>query len=134
MRLSRPLAMLYTTGFLRSLGVGMLGVVLGVYLSRLGFTVTRIGLVLGAGLAGISISTVLVSVLADRIGRRRSRLAGTCPERSTGSPIAIGVVNMIVGFARSSQPNSHRQDWPENGAALSQLPPQAVSSACEIQL
>ena len=72
MRLSRPIALLYVAGFLRSLAVGMLGVVLGVYLSRLGFSLTRIGLILGAGLVGISISTILVSVLADRIGRRYS--------------------------------------------------------------
>lgn len=81
--------MLYATGFLRSLGVGMLGVVLGVYLSRLGFTVTRIGLVLGAGLAGISISTVLVSVLADRIGRRRSLVILSILTVSGGLALAV---------------------------------------------
>jgi MFS family permease len=72
MRLSRAIVLLYITGFLRSLSVGMLGVVLGVYLSRIGFSATRIGLVLGSGLVGISVSSVVVSILADRIGRRRT--------------------------------------------------------------
>ena len=71
MHLSRPLALLYAAGFVRSLGIGLLGVVTGVYLARIGFSATRIGLVLGAGLAGISLSTAIVSIAGDRFGRRR---------------------------------------------------------------
>ena len=74
MRISRTLVVIYAAGFLRSLGIGLLGVVLGVYLARLGFSATRIGFVLAAGLAGISLSTVIVSFTGDRVGRRRTLL------------------------------------------------------------
>src|SRR3954453_6329500 len=74
MRTSRTLVVIYAAGFLRSLGIGLLGVVLGVYLARLGFSATRIGFVLAAGLAGISLSTVIVSLTGDRAGGRRTLL------------------------------------------------------------
>jgi MFS family permease len=70
MRLSRPLLLLYMAGFLRALGVGLLGVVLGVYLSRVGVSATRIGLIVGAGIAGMAVATATVSWAAPRIGCR----------------------------------------------------------------
>jgi MFS family permease len=96
MRLSRPLLLIYTAGFLRSLGVGLLGVVMGVYLARLGFSATRIGLVLGAGLAGISVATALISVLADRLGRRRTLLTLTVLTAFGG--IALAALHSLAGL------------------------------------
>jgi MFS family permease len=71
MRLSRELLLIYAAAFLRSLGVGLLGVVLGVYLYRVGFDSTHIGLVIAAGLAGATVATAVVSARGDRFGRRR---------------------------------------------------------------
>ena len=71
-RSARALYPIYASAFLRSLGVGLLGVVLGVYLFRAGLDSTRIGFVLAAGLAGGTVATALVGFRADRIGRRRS--------------------------------------------------------------
>src|SRR6266702_250956 len=70
MRLSRPLLLVYAAGFLRALGVGFLGVVLGVYLSRTGVSAIRIGLIVGAGIAGTSVATAIVSWTANQIGCR----------------------------------------------------------------
>lgn len=61
MRLSRSLLLIYAAGFLRSLGVGLLGVVLAVYLSRVGVGATGIGLVIGAGLLGACVATATVA-------------------------------------------------------------------------
>jgi MFS family permease len=61
-------------GFLRSFGVGLMGVVLGIYLSRLGFSALTIGIVVAVGLAGASSATAMVSFFADRFGRKRSVL------------------------------------------------------------
>jgi predicted MFS family arabinose efflux permease len=72
MRLSRPLLLIYVAGFLRSLGVGLLGVILGVYLSRVGVSATRIGLVIGAGLLGACAATAVVAWAGARIGYRTS--------------------------------------------------------------
>jgi MFS family permease len=68
----RDLALINAAGFLRSLGVGLMGVVLGIYLFRLGLSSFTIGLVIAVGLAGSALATVIVSFAADRVGRRWS--------------------------------------------------------------
>ncbi len=70
----RDLVLINAAGFLRSLGVGLVGVVLGIYLFRLGLSSFTIGLVIAAGLAGSALATIIVSFAADRVGRRRSLL------------------------------------------------------------
>ncbi len=67
----RDLPILYATAFLRSLSTGMVGVLLGIYLAKLGFGAAQIGLVVSAGLAGAALATLLVTVGGDRVGRRR---------------------------------------------------------------
>ena len=80
MRASRELTVIYVAAFLRALGVGLFGVVLGVYLSRIGLDATRIGIVLAAGLAGGTLATALVGFRGDALGRRRTLilLAALC--------------------------------------------------------
>ena len=60
MRLSRPLVSIYCAGLLRSLGVGLLGVILAVYLSRAGVSTTSVGVVIGVGLLGACAATCLL--------------------------------------------------------------------------
>src|SRR3974390_2298538 len=67
---TRDLALNNAAGFLRSFGVGMMGVLLGIYLFRTGLGSFAIGLVIATGLAGAAVATVLVSLIADRVGRR----------------------------------------------------------------
>lgn len=75
MRGSRGLSMIYVAGFLRSLAVGLLGVNLAVYLSRVGVGATCIGLVIGAGLLGACAATAVVAWGSTRIGYRASLVA-----------------------------------------------------------
>ncbi len=70
----RDLVLINAAGFLRSVGVGLTGVVLGVYLFRLGLSSLAIGLVIATGLAGSALATVVVSFSADRVGRKNSLL------------------------------------------------------------
>jgi len=70
----RDLVLINAAGFLRSLGVGLMGVVLGVYLFRVGLSSFTIGLVIAVGLAGSALATIIVSFVADRVGRRWSLL------------------------------------------------------------
>ena len=70
----RDLVLINAAGFLRSLGVGLMGVVLGIYLFRVGLSSFTIGLVIAAGLAGSALATIIVSFAADRLGRRQSLL------------------------------------------------------------
>ena len=63
--------LIYTAAFLRSATVSLVGVTLAIYLSGVGFSITQIGLLIGAGLAGSSLATVFVSLRGDAWGRRR---------------------------------------------------------------
>jgi MFS family permease len=67
----RDRILINAAGFLRSLGVGLMGVVLGIYLFRLDLPSFAIGLVIAAGLAGAALATIVVSFAADRTGRKR---------------------------------------------------------------
>ena len=67
----RDQVVINVAAFLRSLGVGLMGVVLGIYLSRIGFSALRIGAVIAIGLAGSAAATTVVGFAADRFGRRR---------------------------------------------------------------
>jgi len=72
--MNRDLLLINTTAFCRSVIVGLTGVVLGIYLFRNGFSSLNIGLVIGSGLAGAAVATLLVSLRADRLGRRYTLL------------------------------------------------------------
>jgi predicted MFS family arabinose efflux permease len=67
----RDLAFINAAGFLRSFGVGLMGVVLGIYLYRSGFSSFAIGMIIAMGLAGSASATVLMTLRADRVGRKR---------------------------------------------------------------
>src|SRR5437764_3227153 len=68
----RNLSIIYIAAWMRSFGIGLLGVVLGVFLNREGYSSTAIGLVIAAGLAGAATGTVFITFKADRLGRRRT--------------------------------------------------------------
>ncbi|HYS27692.1 MAG TPA: MFS transporter [Vicinamibacterales bacterium] len=70
--LSRDAALIYAAAFLRSSAVGLVGVILAIALTEAGVSVAGTGLVIGAGLAGIATLTAVVTVAADRLGRRRT--------------------------------------------------------------
>jgi MFS family permease len=69
--------LIYTAGFIRSATVSLVGVTIAIHLANLGFSSTRIGALIGIGLAGSSLATVMVSVRGDRWGRRRVLVALT---------------------------------------------------------
>jgi MFS family permease len=104
---SRDLALINAAGFLRSFGVGLMGVILGIYLSRTGQTSLVIGLIIAVGLAGAALATVFVSLVADRVGRRSflvilsllSSVAGIALALSPGLPILaiLAFVGMLNG-------------------------------------
>jgi MFS family permease len=96
----RNLVLIYSAAWLRSFNIGLLGVVLGVYLSREGFSATAIGLVIAAGLAGAAAGTVLVTFGADTLGRKRT-LAGLSLLSTLGAiPLVFHVgLPALLGFA-----------------------------------
>lgn len=71
----RNLMLIFSAAWWRSFNIGLLGVVLGVYLSREGLSATGIGLVIAAGLSGMAVGTLFVTFQADHLGRRRTLIA-----------------------------------------------------------
>jgi MFS family permease len=68
---SRDAQLIYCAGFVRSATVSLVGVTLAIHLADVGFSATQIGLLIGVGLAGSSLATVVVSLRGDVWGRRR---------------------------------------------------------------
>lgn len=66
---------IFAAAFLRSVSVGLAGVILGIYLARRGLSAMQIGAVLGVGLAGASLSTLIAGLRANHFGRRRTLIA-----------------------------------------------------------
>jgi MFS family permease len=87
----RNLAIIYVAAWLRSFGIGLLGVVLGVFLYREGYSSTAIGLVIAAGLAGAATGTVFITFKADLLGRRRTLFV-------LSLLTAVGVLPLIFHF------------------------------------
>ena len=70
-RSRRDRGILYAAAFLRALATGMAGIMLGIYLARLGLTPQRIGFVITAGLSGAALATLIATVGGDRLGFKR---------------------------------------------------------------
>jgi MFS family permease len=68
--LSRDGRLLFATCGVRSFAYGFLSVVLGLYLDAIGFTTTAIGWIFTAALAGGAVMTIVITAVADSLGRR----------------------------------------------------------------
>jgi MFS family permease len=100
LHVDRDHAVINLAGFLRSFGVGLMGVVLGIYLARIGFSPLKIGAVLGVGLAGSALATAIVGFTADRIGRKRSLLVLSVLTAAGGLGLAtLHVVPLLFALA-----------------------------------
>jgi predicted MFS family arabinose efflux permease len=94
--------------------VSLVGVTLAIFLGRVGLSTMQIGLLMGAGLAGASLASVIVSVRADRWGRRRVLVAlallsagGYAALASITNPAALmflAFVGMLNGMGRDRGP------------------------------
>src|SRR5678809_487506 len=71
MKQNRDAWLIYAAGFVRSATVSLVGVTLAIHLANLGFSPAAIGALIGIGLAGSSLATVIVSLRGDMWGRRR---------------------------------------------------------------
>ena len=103
-------ARLYAAAFLRAFATGMTGILLGVYLPRAGCSATQTGLIVGAGLAGVAFATLIATLRADLLGRRRFLIgiavvgaAGTALVAFASLPVflaAAAFLGMVNGMGR----------------------------------
>lgn len=108
--MTRDVRLIYASAFLRAVSTGMIGVLLGLYLARLGFNPSQTGGVVGAGLAGAAVASLAATLWGDLRGRRRMlfefALLGTVGAALTtmaSLPLAVGAaafVGMLNGMGR----------------------------------
>jgi len=85
----RDVRLLFATRIIRMAGYGALAVILGVYLAQLGFSEKQIGLLLTLTLVGDTAISLWLTMVADRVGRRKVLMAGA------GLMVLAGVVFVL---------------------------------------
>ena len=90
---------LYAAAFVRALAIGMTGVIAGLYLAQLGLSPAASGLVIGGGLAGAALATLVATLRADRIGRRRLLVALSLLGAAGGAVVALGSSATVIAVA-----------------------------------
>ena len=83
----------------RSFAYGFLGVVLALYLAELGLDAAQIGGIFGAALAGGALMTVLLTQVADRLGRRRVLMIGGALMALAGAAFAVAESPALLAAA-----------------------------------
>lgn len=68
--------LLFLTRILRLFAYGLIAVILGLYLAEMGLTDTQIGLLLSLTLLGDAAISLPITIIADRLGRRRMLFLG----------------------------------------------------------
>jgi MFS family permease len=86
--LTRDGYLLVTARGLRLLSYGFLSVILALYLSAIGFSALQIGTLFTVALGGGAATTTVISLLADRWGRRTSLIASSVLMATAGAALA----------------------------------------------
>jgi MFS family permease len=89
MTLNRDGKLLFITRSIRLFSYGMLAVVLVFYLTGLGLSESQTGLLLTLTLAGDTAVSLALTTQADRIGRRRTLIAGAIVMAGAGTAFAL---------------------------------------------
>jgi MFS family permease len=108
--LDRDVALIFAAAFVRSSTVGLVGLVLAIYLAQVGFSVAAIGAVVGVGMAGGAVATLVTGLRGDVLGRRRTMAtlavltaagyASVCMADRAFVLVPIAFVTMLNGMGR----------------------------------
>jgi MFS family permease len=90
---------LYFAAFVRSLATGMIGVLLGVYLSELHLGAAAIGTIVGVGLGGAALATLLATLYGDIAGHRRTLLLIAWASFAGAMLLSFSTHPLLLGFA-----------------------------------
>src|SRR5467141_1202421 len=97
--MTRDRSLLYAAALARSTGVGMSGVLVGLYAAGLGLPATGVGAVISAGLMGVALGTLAVMLCAERLGRTRCLIALALPPAG-GMLAPAAALGMVNGMGR----------------------------------
>jgi MFS family permease len=81
--------LLFLTSGIRNLAYGFLSVILALYLAAIGLDIIAIGAIFTAASAGAAVMTLLLTGLADRLGRRMVLLVGAALMALAGAAFAL---------------------------------------------
>src|SRR5918995_1418432 len=87
--LSRDGWLLFAACAVRAFAYGFLSVVLGLYLAAVGLGTQAIGLLFTIALAGAAAMTLLLTAVADQLGRRRVLVVGSALMALAGAVFAL---------------------------------------------
>ncbi len=100
----------YAAAFVRAVTTSLVGVLIGVYLARLGIPSGSIGTIVSLGLVGAALGAIAATFLAHRLGRRRFLLVlaalsvlGTVAFALSSTPLALAAaafVGMLNGMGK----------------------------------
>jgi MFS family permease len=101
---------LFLSAFLRATATGQMGVLLGLYLSRLRMEGRSADFIVAAGLAGAAAAALFVTILGNRLHRKATLLtlavlsaAGAAAAAGSSDPLILGVIafaGMLNGMGR----------------------------------
>lgn len=97
--LSRDGWLLFAACGVRSLAYGFLSVILGLYLDTIGLSTTVIGWIFTAALAGGAIMTILITSVADTIGRKQLLILGALLMALAGWLFAVNSNPLVLAVA-----------------------------------
>ena len=89
----------YAAGFLRATANGLIGVIAGIYLAKLGFSPATFGIVLAAGIGGTAVAAAGVTVWGDRVGRKRGLVLLALASAAGGAAIAAASDHAVLAAA-----------------------------------
>jgi MFS family permease len=98
-QLSRDGKLLFAACGIRSFAYGFLSVVLGLYLDSIGISPMAIGVIFTAALAGGAVMTIIITSLADTIGRKHLLIVGAGLMALAGSAFAVSSNPVVLTIA-----------------------------------
>ncbi len=99
LKLSRDGWLLLATCGVRSLAYGFLSVILGLYLDAIGLSMTAIGWVFTAALAGGAVMTMIITAFADSFGRKFLLIVGALLMALAGWVFAVSDNPILLTIA-----------------------------------
>ncbi len=94
--LSRDGWLLFATCGVRSFAYGFLSVILGLYLDAIGLSATAIGWIFTAALTGGAVMTIVITAVADSLGRKSLLILGAVLMAMAGSVFAVNTNPLVL--------------------------------------
>src|SRR5436305_305185 len=90
---------IYLASLLRALAIGLIGVLFAIYLAKIDYTPSAIGVIISLGLSGGALAALIVTFLGDYFGRKHSLIFIALLSAAGGFLIAYASNMFIVALA-----------------------------------